>query len=226
MSVKHKLISGNIISRNPISNILIVLGLGLTLLFAFPYLRDEARYYLMTLTGKRYELGSGADKESVFARYLGSKPLIIEPVNKDFALVIEKIGVNAPVVVDVSVTNESAYKEALKYGVAHSASSMYPSDQAGNVYIFAHSSLNFWELGKYAQTFNLLHKLAVGDTIHVFYENRDYVYKVVNKEIYSGFNTYPLTRPVVEPLLTLQTCDPPGTTFNRLVVTAKLQEVL
>ena len=116
MSVKHKLISGNIISRNPISNILIVLGLGLTLLFAFPYLRDEARYYLMTLTGKRYELGSGADKESVFARYLGSKPLIIEPVNKDFALVIEKIGVNAPVVADVSVTNESAYKEALKYG--------------------------------------------------------------------------------------------------------------
>ncbi|EKE00377.1 MAG: hypothetical protein ACD_22C00036G0004, partial [uncultured bacterium] len=32
-------------------------------------------------------------------------------------------------------------------------------------------------------------------------------------------------RPVIEPILTLQTCDPPGTTINRLIVTAKLEKV-
>ena len=51
------------------------------------------------------------------------------------------------------------------------------------------------------------------------------MYEVVNKEIVKGWNTNPLTRPTIEPILTLQTCDPPGTTINRYVVTAKLVEV-
>lgn len=123
---------------------------------------------------------------------------------------------------DVAVTDESVYKESLKHGVAHALSSSYPSKEPGNVYLFAHSSLNFWELGKYAQVFNLLRKLEAGDRVHIFYEGGDFEYRVVNKEVYKGFNTHALTRPVIEPLLTLQTCDPPGTTLNRLVVTAKL----
>ena len=72
---------------------------------------------------------------------------------------------------------------------------------------------------------NLLRKLELGDRIHVFRNNTEFVYHVVNKETLKGWNTYPLTRPVIEPILTLQTCDPPGTTLNRLVVTAKLIEV-
>ena len=59
----------------------------------------------------------------------------------------------------------------------------------------------------------------------IWSEEQDFVYRVVNVERYKGWEVYPLTRPVLEPLLTLQTCDPPGTTLNRLVVTAKLQEV-
>lgn len=164
-------------------------------------------------------------KDSVFARYLSSKPIHIQPVSRDFGIVIEKIGVNAPIVPDVPVYDEKAYNEALKTGVAHASSSDYPSREPGNVYLFAHSSINFWELGKYAQVFNLLRKLEFGDKVHIFYKDRDYVYRVVNKEISKGFDTYALTRPVIEPLLTLQTCDPPGTTLNRLVVTAKLIEV-
>jgi len=123
------------------------------------------------------------------------------------------------------VSDEKAYKESLKTGIAHASTSDYPSREPGNVYLFAHSSLNFWELGKYAQAFNLLRKLEIGDKVHIFYESGDFEYRVINKEIFKGFNTYPLTRSVIEPLLTLQTCDPPGTTFNRLVITAKLESV-
>jgi sortase (surface protein transpeptidase) len=47
----------------------------------------------------------------------------------------------------------------------------------------------------------------------------------VSKELLKGWDTFPLTRTTIEPILTLQTCDPPGTTLNRLVVTAKLLEV-
>jgi len=72
----------------------------------------------------------------------------------------------------------------------------------------------------------LLRKLEPEDRIHVFFEGDTYVYEVMNKEVYPGWNTFPLSRSVIEPILTLQTCDPPGTTINRLVVTAKLKEVL
>lgn len=211
-----------------IPNGLIVLGLVLIFVSVVPFLRDEVWYFLNRPRGQIYTLDaklSGGQRNSVFAKYLNTKPILVEPVNRDFAIVIEKIGVNAPIVANVPVTDEKAYNEALKTGVAHASTSDYPSMSPGNVYLFAHSSLNFWELGRYAQIFNLLRKLEFGDKIHIFYEGQDYIYKVVNKEIYKGFNTYPLTRSVIEPLLTLQTCDPPGTRLNRLVVTAKLVEV-
>ena len=91
--------------------------------------------------------------------------------------------------------------------------------------MFAHSSINFWRIGKYANIFNLIRKLENKDKINVFYEGKRYEYSVIGKEVVAGFNTYPLTRQVLEPILTLQTCYPPGTTINRLVVTARLEKV-
>ncbi|MFH1294984.1 MAG: sortase [bacterium] len=206
-----------------VPNSLMVVGLGLAAVSLVPYLRDEVWYFLKQHKGQQFILADRTgQKDSVFARYLSAKPITLQPASTDFGLVIEKIGVNAPIVADVTVADESAYHEALKSGVAHAASSAYPSREPGNVYLFAHSSLAFWQAGKYAQVFNLVRKLEVGDAIHVFYRGDDYVYRAVSKSTYKGFNTYALTRPVIEPLLTLQTCDPPGTALNRLVVTAKL----
>jgi sortase A len=190
-------------------------------------LRDELWFFLKEAKGQEYRLfniGDDAVEDSVFARFLSAKPIFIEPVNKDFSIVIERIGVNAPIVADVSVTDEKAYNSALKTGIAHASTSKYPSAKPGNVYMFAHASINFWRLGKYANVFNLLRKLDFGDRIHIFYKGETFIYEVVNKEVMKGWNTYPITRSVVEPILTLQTCDPPGTTINRLVVTAKLIE--
>lgn len=210
------------------ANILTMFGVIFILLAFGPVLRSEVWYQLKVFKDQEYSLFAKEDSvaDSVFSRYLSSNPVLLDPVNREFALVIEKIGVNAPVVTDVSVTSEEAYKEALKSGVAHASVSEYPSQEPGNVYIFAHASTDFWDLGKYATVFNLLRKLDVGDKIHLFYEGSDYVYEVVNKEKLQGWNTYPITRPVIEPTLTLQTCDPPGTTLNRLVVTAVLKEVI
>ena len=206
-----------------LANLLIALGIIFLILAYGPLVKDEAWYYLKNLKSQKYVINSDtAQKDSPFARFISTRPINIVPVNTEFSVVIEKIGVNAPIVADVPVIDEKAYTEALKSGVAHAAVSAYPSDKPGNTYLFAHSSINFWELGRYATTFNLLRKLDLGDRVHVFYKGKTYVYAVVNKEVLKGWNTYPLTRPVVEPILTIQTCDPPGTTLNRLVVTAKL----
>ncbi len=205
-----------------LSTSIIVLGILLLLLTYFPVIRDEIWYQLQS---KSREASKNEEEYSAFAGLLFSKPLTMDPVNKDFGLIIEKIGVNVPVIADVPVMDEKAYEQALKEGVAHASSSDYPSNSPGNVYIFAHASVNFWQLGKYATVFNLLRKLDTDDVIHLFYEGKDHTYIVVNKEVVKGWNTFPLQRSVIEPLLTLQTCDPPGTTLNRLVVTAKLSNI-
>ena len=211
-----------------LGNFLILGGLTLLLLAYGPVIYDEIWYWVKTQKHQEISLDLPAEagvQDSVFARLLSYKPIRLQPVDENFGIVIEKLGVNAPIKKDIPVTNEKAYNQALKEGVAHASVSDYPSEEPGNVYLFAHSALNFWDLGKYAKVFNLLRKLEIGDTIHIFYEGKDYTYEVMAKETYKGWNTYPLTRTTIEPLLTLQTCDPPGTTLNRLVVTAKLVSV-
>lgn len=207
-------------------NILILLGFLIVVISFGPLVKDDVWYYLKQLKDQKYEVNSSIGQpDSVFARYISTKVVNITPVNKNFSIVIEKIGVNAPVVKDVPVFDEKAYRESLKNGVAHASISPYPSAEIGNVYIFAHASLNFFNLGKYATVFNLLRKLEEGDRVHIFYDQKDFLYQVINVEKVKGWNTYPIVRPVIEPTLTLQTCDPPGTTLNRLVVTSKLLKV-
>ena len=209
-----------------LSNALIFLGILFLLLSFGPLIIQETWYFIRQLKGQQYSLtAKNAEKFSVFGELLSRQTIGIVPVNKSFSIVIEKIGVNAPIVADVSTTDEKVYRDALKNGIAHAISSDYPTTAPSNVYLFAHASLNFWNLGKYATVFNLLRKLNYKDPIHIFYDNRDFVYEVVNKEVVKGWDTNPIKRAVIEPLLTLQTCDPPGTTLNRYVVTAKLVKV-
>jgi len=200
---------------------------GFFLFMAFgPLLFSEVWYQFKQFKKQTYKIDPNGVNENVsfFGQLLGSQPIYITPVNKDFSIVIEKLDINAPIVKDVGVLDPESYKNALTEGVAHSSFSNYPSLNPGNVYLFAHASLNFWELGKYATVFNLIRKLEPNDLIHIFFENKMYVYKVVNTEVYQGWDTRPLTREVIQPVLTLQTCDPPGTILNRLVVTAVLKE--
>lgn len=206
--------------------VFILTGILLILVSFGPLVKDEVWFYLKEWRGQIYSINKyDAQKDSPFARFLTNTPVNLTPVNKDFSIIIEKIGVNSPIIADVSISDSVAYNKALRDGIAHASISQYPSDKPGNVYLFAHSSINFWELGKYATVFNLLRKLNVKDKIHVYYKQNLFIYEVVNKEVMKGWNVYPITRSVLEPLLTLQTCDPPGTTINRLVVTAKLKEV-
>jgi sortase A len=145
-------------------------------------------------------------------------------VSKDFGIVIEKLGINAPVVADVETSSRSDYMEAMRHGVAHARGTAKP-DEVGNVYLFAHSTLNFWEYGPYATVFTTLHQLAPGDRVVIFYRGKRYDYRVHQKEIVPGFDTMPLKRASTRRVLTLQTCDPPGTTWRRLIIVATLLSV-
>jgi len=210
------------------ANALIIGGISILALTLWPMASSEAWYWGKTLERaikcKIYQIDCEKNPDSLFAPLANSPtPLKVEPVSQTFGLIIEKIGINAPVIENVSTTNKTLYLKAMRDGVAHAKGTAKPGE-AGNSYLFAHSSLNFWQLGKYATVFNLLRKLEPEDKIVVLYQGKRFDYRVMKREIVSGFDTEPLLREVSEPVLTLQTCHPPGTTLNRLVVTATLTE--
>lgn len=146
---------------------------------------------------------------------------MIVPVSTNFGIVIEKINANARVIPNVNPADERSYVDALSKGVAHAQGTAIPG-QIGNVYLFSHSTDAPWNIIRYNAIFYLLGKLEPGDKVIMFYQGRRYDYVVYDKTIASPTDTHFLTDTYNQPVLTLQTCDPPGTLVNRLIVRAKL----
>lgn len=146
----------------------------------------------------------------------------IVPVSTDFGIVIEKINANAKVIANVDPANEKQYVDALAQGVAEAAGSTEPG-KPGNLYLFSHSTDAPWNIVRYNAIFYLLRELDPGDRVIIFYQNRRYDYIVYDKNIVQPTDVGYLTNRYDKPVLTLQTCDPPGTLLHRLIVRAKLE---
>lgn len=209
----------------------IMLGLTTLTLIIEPVLAEEFKYRFDQMTGKRYVLPSvvTSDANSLAeegrSEGFGNLSLegaeIVVPVSTDFGIVIEKINANAKVIPNVDPTNEADYMKALSLGVAHARGTAFPG-QPGNIYLFSHSTNAPWNIVRYNAVFYLLSKLDPGDRVIVFYGGRRFDYIVFDKIIAKADETNFLTDTYAESVLTLQTCDPPGTTLNRLIVRAKL----
>lgn len=145
----------------------------------------------------------------------------ITPVSTDFGIVIEKIDANAKVIPDIDPANQAQYTQALAEGVAEAKGST-PPGQPGNLYIFSHSTDAPWNVIRYNAVFYLLRELVAGDRVVLFYQGRRFDYTVYDKTIVDPNDITLLTNRYDKPVLTLQTCDPPGTLLHRLIVRAKL----
>lgn len=145
----------------------------------------------------------------------------IVPVSTEYGIVIEKINANARVIPNVNPGNEREYSEALSRGVAEALGSTKPG-QPGNLYLFSHSVDAPWNIIRFNAVFYLLRELEKGDRVVIFYENKRYDYIVFDKVIAEPNDVSYLTNRYDSPVLTLQTCDPPGTLLKRLVIRAKL----
>lgn len=161
-------------------------------------------------------------RQEVEQVYRTSQPINtkIAPVDTEFGIIISKIGANSAVIENVDPTNSLLYQLALSKGVAHAMGSALPG-QPGTVFIFAHSSLNFYEAKKYNSVFYLLHWLKPADEIGIVYRRQLYRYQVTEvKQVESSKVEY-LYQYQPEERLILMTCWPPGTTLKRLLVVAK-----
>jgi|SRR3989344_2440048 len=167
------------------------------------------------------EPSSSEEGGIAFGTLLGGGSNVIKPVSTDYGIVIEKINANAKVVAQVDPANEKDYTKALQIGVAEAKGSTAPGE-AGNTFLFSHSTDAPWNIARFNAIFYLLRELSVGDKIIVFYQGKRFDYEVFDKTIVKPGDVSFITNRYDRPVLTLQTCDPPGTLLNRLIVRAKL----
>jgi LPXTG-site transpeptidase (sortase) family protein len=133
-------------------------------------------------------------------------------------VIIPKINVQIPVIYNETSTNDAAVETSLEDGVLHYPTTVMPG-QVGNTAFFGHSSNNIFNSGKYKFAFVLLHTLVPGDVFYLTYNNKVYAYQVYNREVVSPSDISVLNNVAgKQATATLITCDPPGTSINRLVV--------
>ncbi len=145
----------------------------------------------------------------------------IIPKSTEYGIVIEKINANAKIVPNVNPGNEGEYVNALSKGVAEAIGSTRPGEP-GNLYLFSHSTGAPWDIVRFNAVFYLLKELNKGDLVVIFYNNKRYDYVIFDKTIAKPSDVSFLINRYDYPVLTLQTCDPPGTILNRLIIRAKL----
>ncbi len=131
-----------------------------------------------------------------------------------FNISIPKLGIRFA---DVSTIDTNLSKHLILYP----GTAIPPNP--GNSVVFGHSTIpNLFNPLDYETIFATVHKLKEGDQIYTTVNTKEYVYKVVSIRITTPDDMDIFTQDHSGSYLTLLTCTPPGTTWKRLVVKAKL----
>ena len=157
------------------------------------------------------------------SRSVSATPIIGDqsgPVGPEPKIIIPKINLEVPVVYGLGTVEENAIQDALEDGVVHYAASPNPGE-TGNSVIVGHSSNNILNSGRYKFAFVLLNRLEADDTFFVHRDGIRYTYKVYKKEVVAPTDISVLGTQEKPNTMTLITCDPPGTSINRLIITAE-----
>lgn len=147
------------------------------------------------------------------------------PTENNYVLKIDKLNLSAPIIPNVDGNDKDGYDKALESGIAHLQGSALPG-KAGNTFIFGHSSYYAWKPGSYKEIFKNLNDLETGDIITINSNALTYNYKVSDKKTVNPNDVAVADQNFSEKKLTLMTCWPIGSTAQRLVVVALLQETI
>lgn len=188
----------------------------LFVLFA-PVAFQELRYSLFSI---RQGLFLPGDADFQDSAAIPSEPAAVEPADREFAVVIPKIGANAKVIPSVDWRDSRVYQRALAEGVAHAEGSAFPGD-GGNTFLFAHAGGSPLEALRYNAVFYLLDKLSADDRIDVWYRGTLRTYRVTEKRVVQADEISYVENNSRGEQLTLMTCWPAGTTWKRLIVRAE-----
>ena len=141
--------------------------------------------------------------------------------DKQNTLEIPKISISVPIIFATS-TDKNALAKNLDQGVVYYPGSVYPG-QTGQIIILGHSAPPGWPTVKHDWVFTDLEKLAVGDTISIDLNNKQYTYVVKQKTIIKRGAEVPQDNlDANSNVLTLISCWPPGKDYQRIAVQAVL----
>jgi LPXTG-site transpeptidase (sortase) family protein len=137
-----------------------------------------------------------------------------------FGIAIPSLFLDEPVIANIDPNDAATYKAALTRGIAHAVGTALPGDGVGVGYYFAHSSLPDLRQ-QYNAVFYSLGKLQTGDTVYVWHDGEKHTYHVTEKRVIAPSDLAFLENPSGVEAVVLQTCWPPGTTAQRLIVRAE-----
>ncbi len=141
-------------------------------------------------------------------------------INSYFSVAVPKINAYSNIIANVDTNNRDEYTKSLQNGVAHAKGTYFPG-QGQDIFLFAHSTDSPVNIARYNAVFYLLRKLEKGDKILIYFADRKYLYEVEEKRLTDANDTSWITSTSGTERLLLMTCDPPGTTWRRLIVIAK-----
>lgn len=98
--------------------------------------------------------------------------------------------------------------------------------QNGNAVVFGHSTLpQLYDPKNYKTILANAYKIKVGDDIFVNFDKISYRYKVTSIIVVDPSDISVLEQDTRDSFLTLITCTPPGTVWERLVIKSQLQRI-
>lgn len=113
----------------------------------------------------------------------------------------------------------------LKKSLIHYGGTGLPGEY-GTAVVFGHSTLpQFYNPKDYTSIFSTLPTLKVGDEIFVTYDGITYRYSIFEMTVTKPNDLSPLEQRFEDSYITLITCVPPGTYWNRLNVKARLKKL-
>lgn len=137
------------------------------------------------------------------------------------SLEIPTLNLVTPLVIGQS-TDIAALERDLDKGVVYYPGSVLPG-QNGQIVVLGHSAPPNWPRVKHDWVFSDIESLKVGDQIVIFFNNRQYTYRVIEKSIIKkgqDVGTFGLTGK--NNVLTIVSCWPPGKDYQRIAVSAEL----
>lgn len=158
--------------------------------------------------------------EYSFVRQAVSKvsPALPAPSGAQYSLIVDKLALKVPIILNVSGTDETIYLKAVEAGVAHYANTALPGE-IGNSVIFGHSTFFLLAPGQYKTVFLKLRRLKPGDQFQIKRDSATFDYRVFRSEIVEPTDLAILKQGTDEQV-TLITCWPPGTVAKRYIVQA------
>lgn len=216
---KKKKVSNKDIIINRLSRLSIIVGVLLLFWALYPVISFEvySKFFIKnqakisdTASNKLQDL----TKASLWFPSVNSQ-VISQNINvKEYSLTIPKLNIeNAKVIVG---------GEDLKKSLIQFVPTSLPGEN-GNVVILGHSTLpQLYNTKDYKTIFTYLPSLKEGDQVEVKLGDQTFVYKVFEIFVVKPDQVSVLNQKFDDSYLTLITCVPPGTYWNRLIVKAKL----